>query len=517
MESDTRSVNAAAEDEIVQVIDLSNKEEDELLISEDSKMSTNSEENIEVKIGKIIWPSKFDPDANGKPTNSTQSGTVMETDQSKSAEGAAKSAQGAQKEDGSRRRNRCGAEKRRRRKAREALAKSDSTPAKDTKSEIMKNKRPRSPAAGPKVTPPPKRTLNTTPPNDKATGSYSDVVQNSLVHVVIGDGITLTSEQVERVMSSIIRELEKFIGTGVKAPSFGGRKIGESEIELRCADDRTVKWLKDTVPTMRPWKNATLKVVTMDEWETMNRPKRMLRMCVTVPWRTTGNYFMDVLRSNNPELRTRYWEIKNVQDRGNSTRLYLKVDDVSAELLESWGFKAYWLLDSIEFKYDRGNKAPRVKTARQGTEANTKLASEVETASGSGDGGASYGKQTKAGTPITSATADDPTTDGVEPGEASQNDPMIVTGISNSTSKCSEISKPANSSVGPKETGTIPKTSTWGSSLEFTGKIQPSATGDRKRGASRKTGTSKSNTSNGKVREPAENAILQGNTAQTPL
>lgn len=107
-------------------------------------------------------------------------------------------------------------------------------------------------------------------------------------------------------MGNIIRELEKFIGTGTKAPSFKGRKVGETELELNCTDERREKWLRETVPRLKPWKNATLTVVTISEWEAMNRPKKMLRMSVIVSWRSTGCYFMDVLRSNNPELRTKY-------------------------------------------------------------------------------------------------------------------------------------------------------------------------------------------------------------------
>lgn len=45
-----------------------------------------------------------------------------------------------------------------------------------------------------KVTPPPKRSLNVTPPNDRMAKSYKDVAQDSLKLVIIGaDGVTLTS------------------------------------------------------------------------------------------------------------------------------------------------------------------------------------------------------------------------------------------------------------------------------------------------------------------------------------
>lgn len=66
---------------------------------------------------------------------------------------------------------------------------------------------------------------------------------------------------------------------------------------------------------------------------------------------------MDVFRSNNPGLRTKYWEIKNTQNWNDKTKFNLKVDEVSGELLRVNCYKVHWLLDAIEFKMERGNGA----------------------------------------------------------------------------------------------------------------------------------------------------------------
>ena len=95
------------------------------------------------------------------------------------------------------------------------------------------------------------------------------------------------------------------------------------------------------------------------------KPMRMLRMSVIVPWRTNGKYFMDVLRSHNPDLKTRYWEIKHVQERSDSTKFQLKVDEESAEILRSRNFRAYWLVHQIEFKMERGGGKPNATVPRK--------------------------------------------------------------------------------------------------------------------------------------------------------
>lgn len=267
------------------------------------------------------------------------------------------------------RKNVCGAEKNRRRRAKMAL--SDQVPKPQTSDSTGPggSKRTRSPNPSEKATPPSKRTMEKTPPANrpKDASTFKDVLSDSLTHYIIASKGDLTADQVGAVMGNIIWELEKLIGSGTKAPSFNGNKPGEMELELRCADDRCVKWLKYIVPKLKPWKNAALRLITKDEWETIYKPKRMIRMSVLVPWCTTSAYFMNVLRSNNPELRTKYWEIKNVQSWNNSTKFHLKIDETSVELLKAKGFKAHWLLDVVEFKFARN----RPSTAEAGSSTQT--------------------------------------------------------------------------------------------------------------------------------------------------
>lgn len=272
------------------------------------------------------------------------------------------------------RKNISGAEKNRRRKAREALLNSDPKPQTSENPGTGVNKRGRSPNPGEKATPPPKRTLEKTPPvnRPKEANTFKEVVADSLTHYIIGANESLTADQVEAVMGNVVCELEKFFGTGQRAPSFNGNKAGEAELELRCADDRTVSWLKQIVPKLKPWrKSVPLRLVTKSEWEAICKPKRMLKMSVFVPWRTTGSYFMEVLRSNNPELKTKYWEIKNTQNWYEGTKLILRVDEVSVEILRAKNWKAFWLLDFIEFKLEKGYRPPAAAVGASQSESKT--------------------------------------------------------------------------------------------------------------------------------------------------
>lgn len=95
---------------------------------------------------------------------------------------------------------------------------------------------------------------------------------------------------------------------GPTAPSFNNRP-GESELEIECADERTVNWLFNIVPKLEPFRKASLKLMRKMEWEASHKPKKMLPMSVSVPWKTTTKYFLDVLRAHNLFLQTKYWDV----------------------------------------------------------------------------------------------------------------------------------------------------------------------------------------------------------------
>lgn len=470
------------------------------VMADESNMShEDSDGNVVVTIGKIIWPSAL-----GQVNKMTESNQSMATENLTNEVDQSGNKPSEKK-------NVSGAEKKRRRKAKMALANSKPTPANDGMENLGANKRERSPVVGENFTPPSKRVLNKTPTDSRRAEPFKEAVKDSLVRFIVGaNGVVLRAGQVELVLSNIIWELEKLIGSGRRAPSFNGKKVGESELELRCADVRTVKWLNDVVPRLKPWKNAALIIITMSEWEAINRPGRMMRMSVIVQWRTSGKYFMDVLRSNNPELRTKYWEIKNIQNRGDSTKLHLKVDEVSADLLRSWNYKAHWLLDVAEFRLERGNGVPgNVERERQ--DANKASASSAGESRGEGSG------------------------------SASREDCQMETGTGAETSKSPEeegkVTNPANSGSGKRGTSpegvrlqTVPSQPATERSKVFElkeKKVKPVNSSSVQKGASRdssrsKTGTLKPLTGRNEVRKPMNGSsatnehISPGNSGNVP-
>lgn len=458
-----------------------------------------AEDRTTVTINKIIWPPKLAKVASGQVASPVVTNSMGSDDKSKPGNEAAYQLTKRK------RKNVSGSEKNRRRKARAAMMNPDSNPPVCSTPQPS-NKRVRSPCLGEKITPPPKKTLDKTPPVNRRPATFKEVVQESLTYYVVGANVTLNAEQVGAVMGNIIWELEKYIGTGIKAPSFNGKKVGESEIEMRCADNRTVEWLLSTVPQLKPWRKASLKVMTKVEWETMHKPKRMLRMSVVVPWPATGAYFMDVLRSNNPELKTKYWEIKNVHDRGDGTKFYLKVDEVSAELLRARGYKAFWLLDVIQFKLERAYGGAGGSNTQAG--AGTSSAKSSSTAA-------------------TSAAATATSTETATKTVTTQSDATTSTKVSEVTTVSTVVNPIAAASVVnlvesiqlTDLTGKYQRTekadNTNGGSKVMTVKSvssktqnsTPARSNGRKTSASRKTVASESNVGNSKVQKPKAGSL----------
>lgn len=230
-----------------------------------------------------------------------------------------------------------------------------------------------------------------------------------MTYYVVGANASLNAKQVGAVRGNIIFEIERFIDADVLAPSFNSHRLGESELELKCADNRTAEWLKSIVPRLRPWNGASLKLLTKREWDAMNKPQRMLRMTVVSPWRVSAAYFMKVLRSHNPQLRTRQWEIKHVEDRGERTKFYLKVDETSVGILRAKGFKAFWLVDALEFRLEK----PRQEADKDRNEKRSTLANRdnLEEQAGNSDNGCQASEELPTGS-NNSATPTRPISEG---------------------------------------------------------------------------------------------------------
>lgn len=300
-------------------------------------LSQSSDDTVTVTINPVAWPPVPQGEANSGARISLES------------EGGKPKRQRNKRKKG----NVNGSEKAQFRRGRDSSAVSGQSGNVRTDSRHVSNKRGRSPNGKEKLTPPSKRILDSTPPVNRETANYKQAVADSMTFYIIGAEQALTTDQVERVMENLVWELEKFIGSGKMAPSFNDNKPGESELKLECADERTMKWLVEIFPRLRPWRLARLKLVTKAEWEAEYKPKRMLRMSVVVPWRATATYFMQVLRSNNPFLKTRNWEVRHSEDWGDRTKFYLKVDETSVEMLRERNFRVHWLLNVITFRLDR--------------------------------------------------------------------------------------------------------------------------------------------------------------------
>lgn len=327
------------------------RDEDIIVLSQGSAISQDS---VKVTIGKIYKPKGTDrvaietkgPDLGGKRIRSP--GDDNSTPPAKRSERP-------MADNPIRKKKISGAERRRRKKAKIALENEKSALTVENHEVMEKQIQQQNPETN-------KETEETNQP-------FKDTVLESLTYVIVGaKGHEVDSEQVKEILKNVVWELERFLGTPTMAPSFKGKRLGESELELRCANERTEEWLKWVFPKLKPWKGASLRLMKKSEWE---KKKKMVRMSVIVPWLTSGNYFLEILRSNNPNLKTRDWELKYIEVRGDSTAIFLRIDEESADILRHNNFKAFWLLDEITFVPKRGTKTTERQTNDNKQKANS--------------------------------------------------------------------------------------------------------------------------------------------------
>lgn len=167
-----------------------------MLLTEFKTLRAGFDENrANIFIGEINWPPKQSTSTELQRTPKGRNGSKASTELNatdkpqvqEDVEGTAEGNRlaGIPSWMGKKRRNLCGAEKNRRRKAKLALAPSVAEP--DATGTPGRVKRGRSPDATTKVTPPPKKTMEKTTPIDQNQRgrTFKYVVDESLTHYVI--------------------------------------------------------------------------------------------------------------------------------------------------------------------------------------------------------------------------------------------------------------------------------------------------------------------------------------------
>lgn len=194
--------------------------------------------------------------------------------------------------------------------------------------------------------------------------SYKDVVKAIRLEI-IDQGfpdVKLSIVQLLAVQDSIMDAVAELPLDGV-SPIFLGCRTKNGWLSVNCADKDTAEWLTTTVPNLKPWETANLKVVREDE---LPRPKIFF---VYLP-RCRNEDNEKILRRlgvQNKELRNAEWKILARKDRENDfLQLTMSVGHKTAETLKASGYKVNWLFGAVHFRPKKeADRSIRAKGSQQ--------------------------------------------------------------------------------------------------------------------------------------------------------
>lgn len=254
-------------------------------------------------------------------------------------------------------RNRGGAEKRRRRRARELLGSGESrgTLTTGTTSDAGAQREGLPPAGGTKrgrseagTLSSPKRQVKRQRRPLKPT-TYSQAVSSALRVAIAGKNFP--ESRLDRAQCGLIQDsLERAIDclpTETPIPRFEEFKLTEQGLVIvHCSNESSKEWLKTAVGTITPWESSELLFL---ENEQIPRLKKMTAWVPGIP--QDQAIIFKRLERQHPRLKPGLWKVyeRKVISNPQGVRMILGVDSGSYEVLKSTNFQAYAGMVKVSF------------------------------------------------------------------------------------------------------------------------------------------------------------------------
>ncbi|XP_046670756.1 uncharacterized protein LOC124360847 [Homalodisca vitripennis] len=142
----------------------------------------------------------------------------------------------------------------------------------------------------------------------------------------------LTTEQMEKIQSFILEAIVEE-QEGPYSPRFYGINRRQGVLIFTCENTETAEWLKGKQDSLKPWEEASLRIVPEEEIPrariaTVYLPDSIL---------DTTEKIMKLLKGQNKELSVGEWNVLRRSDEGKSVLLTLAVDCATANKLEKEG------------------------------------------------------------------------------------------------------------------------------------------------------------------------------------
>lgn len=160
---------------------------------------------------------------------------------------------------------------------------------------------------------------------------------------------TLNGEQLVQLQRAVISAVRALPDDGPQVRFFAC-KHRPGWLQLTCADETSVEWLKSAATNLQPWEGASLKLVQGEEL-----PRT--QVCVAyIPDDEPGNRLSSevvtqTLRKMNHGLLTQEWVVLHHVESGPGQTWTFSIDEVSMAELERLNFRPFFGFGRVQFRH----------------------------------------------------------------------------------------------------------------------------------------------------------------------
>lgn len=178
--------------------------------------------------------------------------------------------------------------------------------------------------------------------------SYGEVAREGGKRVIIAPTdypeVTLSSGQGDLVVQTLCGAMDSIPEEEV-LPRFEQYRCDQGVLWVTCTDEGALTWLRTTVPILTPWADASLQLLEQGQ---LPRLTRMMTFIHGIPEET--EVILRRLRRQNPGLQTNLWRVWGRNDTPADVHLVVGVDMKSREVLKKQGHMAHYSLGKILFR-----------------------------------------------------------------------------------------------------------------------------------------------------------------------
>lgn len=167
----------------------------------------------------------------------------------------------------------------------------------------------------------------------------------------------LTMEQLKAIEEHL---LDKIVETGLKSnlkPKFLQHHKRPGWLGLTCADEATAKWLLGLQAELKPWQDATLKVVK----EADLPHTEILVAYLPNSQDCTNEKILSFIEAQNEGLRATSWRILRRNAVGPMLEVAISADNKSAEVVKKMGYRISYKYGIVQLR-PRGSKPETAQT-----------------------------------------------------------------------------------------------------------------------------------------------------------